>query len=66
MLISVTTRTPRRRRHDLVMTGGGDLVEKGTAEHHPFSTEQLSAMLDLGKQGVNQLIDLQKQALGRG
>jgi len=52
---------------NLVMTGGGDLVEiQGTAEHHPFSTEQLSAMLDLGKQGVNQLIDLQKQALGRG
>ncbi len=52
---------------NLVMTGGGDLVEiQGTAEHHPFSTEQLSAMLDLGKQGVNQLIDLQKQALGQG
>ena len=52
---------------NLVMTGGGDMVEiQGTAEHHPFSTEQLSAMLDLGKQGVNQLIDLQKQALGRG
>ena len=52
---------------NLVMTGGGDMVEiQGTAEHHPFSTEQLSAMLDLGKQGINQLIDLQNQALGRG
>ena len=51
---------------NLVMTGGGDLVEiQGTAEHHPFSTDQLSAMLELGKQGVNQLIDLQKQALDR-
>ncbi len=49
---------------NLVMTGGGDLVEiQGTAEHHPFSTDQLSAMLDLGKRGVNQLIHLQKQAL---
>ena len=51
---------------NLVMTGGGDLVEiQGTAEHHPFSTDQLSAMLELGKRGVNQLIDLQKQALER-
>ena len=51
---------------NLVMTGGGDLVEiQGTAEHHPFSTDQLSAMLDLGRQGVNQLIDLQKQVLER-
>lgn len=52
---------------NLVMTGGGELVEiQGTAEHHPFSTDQLSAMLDLGKRGVNQLIDLQRQALERG
>lgn len=52
---------------NLVMTGGGDLVEiQGTAEHNPFSPEQLSAMLDLGRQGVTQLVDLQKQALGRG
>ena len=52
---------------NLVMTGGGDLVEiQGTAEHHPFSTDQLSAMLDLGKRGINQLIDLQKQALEQG
>ena len=51
---------------NLVMTGGGDLVEiQGTAEHHPFSTDQLAAMLELGKQGVNQLIDLQNQALDR-
>ena len=51
---------------NLVMTGGGDLVEiQGTAEHHPFSTDQLSAMLELGKRGVNQLIDLQTQALER-
>ena len=51
---------------NLVMTGGGDLIEiQGTAEHNPFSTDQLSAMLDLGKRGVNQLIHLQKQALGR-
>ncbi len=51
---------------NLVMTGGGDLVEiQGTAEHNPFSTDQLAAMLELGKQGVNQLIDLQNQALDR-
>ena len=52
---------------NIVMTGGGELVEiQGTAEHHPFSTDQLSDMLDLGKEGIGQLIDLQKQALERG
>ena len=52
---------------NLVMTGTGELVEiQGTAEHHPFSIDQLSAMLDLGKRGINQLIDLQNQALERG
>ncbi len=51
---------------NLVMTGGGELVEiQGTAEQHPFSTDQLAAMLDLGKQGVGQLVNLQKQALER-
>jgi len=52
---------------NIVMTGGGELVEiQGTAEHHPFSTDQLSDMLDLGKEGIGQLIDLQKQALEQG
>ena len=52
---------------NLVMTGDGELVEiQGTAEHHPFSTDQLSAMLDLGERGINQLIDLQRQALEQG
>ena len=52
---------------NIVMTGAGELVEiQGTAEHHPFSTDQLSAMLDLGKDGIGQLINLQKQALDQG
>ncbi len=52
---------------NIVMTGGGELVEiQGTAEHHPFSTDQLSDMLDLGKEGIGQLIDLQKRALEQG
>jgi len=52
---------------NLVMTGGGDLIEiQGTAEHNPFTNDQLSAMLILGQKGVNQLIDLQTQALKQG
>ncbi|MBI4552898.1 MAG: ribonuclease PH [Candidatus Latescibacteria bacterium] len=49
---------------NLVMTGSGHLVEiQGTAEHHPFSTAQLHRMLDLGRQGIEQLVALQKATL---
>ncbi len=49
---------------NLVMTGKGRFVEiQGTAEKTPFSTEQLQQLLALGSRGINQLIDLQRQAL---
>lgn len=50
---------------NIVMTGAGHFVEvQGTGEQHPFTKEQMSDMLALGELGINQLIDLQKDALG--
>jgi ribonuclease PH len=36
---------------------------QGTAEGHPFSAEELNAMLGLAKSGIETLISRQKQAL---
>ncbi len=50
---------------NLVMTDEGRFIEvQGTAEGEPFSPEELQAMLDLGKQAIDQLIDKQREALG--
>lgn len=50
---------------NLVMTDEGRFIEiQGTAEGEPFSAEELQAMLDLGKQAIDQLIDKQREALG--
>ena len=50
---------------NLVMTDEGKFIEiQGTAEGEPFSPEELQAMLDLGKQAIDQLIDKQREALG--
>ena len=49
---------------NIVMSGRGLLVEvQGTAEGAPFSREDLDAMLDLGKMGIEQLVDAQRQAV---
>ncbi len=50
---------------NFVMNGGGKIIEiQGTAESQAFSEEQLQQMLSLAKQGITQLLELQKQALG--
>jgi len=50
---------------NVVMTGRGGLVEvQGTAEGRPFTREQLSALLDLAAQGVDDLVAEQRRALG--
>ncbi|MCU0225321.1 MAG: ribonuclease PH [Acidobacteria bacterium] len=50
---------------NIVRTGGGRYVEvQGTAEEHPFGRERLVQMLDLADQGIAQLIDAQRAALG--
>ena len=50
---------------NLVMTGGGEFVElQGTAEQRPFNRDQLATMMQLGEQGIQELVGLQKKALG--
>jgi ribonuclease PH len=49
---------------NVVMSGTGKLVEvQGTAEHAPFTRKELDAMLDLAQRGIQELIDLQRQAV---
>ena len=49
----------------LVLTGTGGVVEvQGTAEEKPFSREQFSGLMDLAHKGVDELVELQKQAIG--
>lgn len=49
---------------NVVMTGSGEFVEiQGTAEEKAFSHNQMLAMLDLAKQGIDELIKLQRQEL---
>jgi ribonuclease PH len=50
---------------NLVMTDKDEFVEiQGTAERNPFSSSKLNELLDLGRQGVQQLIRLQRETLG--
>jgi len=51
---------------NVVMTGAGELVEvQITGEHKTFSRQDLNEILDLAEGGIAELIDLQKDALGR-
>ena len=50
---------------NVVMTGSGRYVEvQGTAEALPFGRESLLDMLDLAETGIQQLIELQREAVG--
>lgn len=49
---------------NIVMNSIGDYIEiQGTAEGHPFSKEELDAMLTLGRQGIEELLGYQRKAL---
>jgi ribonuclease PH len=49
---------------NLVMTGSGGIIEiQGTAEGRPFAREDLGALLDLAKIGIDQLVQIQKSVL---
>ncbi|MBB4183707.1 ribonuclease PH [Sinorhizobium terangae] len=49
---------------NFVMTGSGGLVEiQGTAEGKPFSEEEFASLMSLAKNGIAELIALQKQAI---
>ncbi|PKL94633.1 MAG: ribonuclease PH [Gammaproteobacteria bacterium HGW-Gammaproteobacteria-8] len=51
---------------NVVMNDGGGFIEvQGTAEGHAFHRSEFDAMLDLAAAGIEQLIALQNQALGR-
>ncbi len=50
---------------NVVMTGAGRYVEvQGTGEEATFDGAELAAMLDLARQGITQLAELQRRALG--
>lgn len=49
---------------NFVMTGSGGLVEiQATAEAAIFTQDQLAAMMELARQGITRLVDLQKAAV---
>jgi ribonuclease PH len=50
---------------NVVMNDGGGFIElQGTAEGHAFRRNELDRMLDLARSGIEQLIELQAEALG--
>ena len=50
---------------NVVMTGSGRFVEiQATAEKTPFDDAQLNQLLKIARQGIGELFDIQKQALG--
>jgi len=50
---------------NVVMTESGRFVEvQGTAEGEPFSRQELDALLEIAGKGINDLIVVQKEALG--
>jgi ribonuclease PH len=49
---------------NVVMTGIDDFVEvQGTAEGKPFSRAAMDGLLDLGKKGIGELFEAQREAL---
>ena len=49
---------------NVVMNDHCDFIEvQGTAEGHPFNKDELNAMLDLARKGINELFQKQGQAL---
>jgi ribonuclease PH len=49
---------------NIVMTERDEFVEiQGTAERSPFSTTALSQLLELGRTGIHELIDIQRKTL---
>jgi len=49
---------------NVVMIEGGNIVElQGTAEGNPFSREQMDRLLNLAEEGINKLIQIEKEIL---
>lgn len=50
---------------NVVMTGHGQFIElQGTGEESTFNDQQLAQLIALAKQGISEITQLQKQALG--
>lgn len=51
---------------NVIMSGSGGFIEiQGTAEGEPFSADELNAMLALASKGVQELCEIQVQALSK-
>ncbi|MCQ4631487.1 MULTISPECIES: ribonuclease PH [Shinella] len=49
---------------NFVMTGSGGIVEiQGTAEGKPFTEEEFSSLMVLARNGIAELVEMQKQAI---
>jgi ribonuclease PH len=49
---------------NIIMTGAGKFIEvQATAEHRPFDDTQLHGLIDLARQGIRELIDIQKRVV---
>jgi ribonuclease PH len=49
---------------NVVMTESGEYVElQGSGEEDVFTSEQMTAMLDLSRKGISKLVELQKEAI---
>jgi len=52
---------------NLVMTESGKLVEiQGTAEGEPFDRGDLETFLEMGEKGIKEILQVQRESLGRG
>ncbi len=50
---------------NVVMTDDGRFIEvQGTAEGAPFDRATMDGLLDLARQGIAELVSLQRRALG--
>lgn len=50
---------------NLILTDSMKYVEvQGTAEAHPFDEQQFAKLIGLGKKGLRQIFELQREALG--
>jgi ribonuclease PH len=51
---------------NVVMTAKGDYVEvQGTAEGQPFARQTIHELLDLAEGGIQELFELQSEALSK-
>ena len=49
---------------NVVMNNSGGFIEvQGTAEGHPYNRDELNAMLELAEKGINELFELQLNAI---